>query len=419
MLKKRKTITIKKSEGHGRLDRNMKGAELTNIPVCRFKIPRFPLDETKVIIGIPKDTDENIVKERKKDLNKIVNYLIRQTYMEKTSNQSESWDNLKKMNFWDFLYSVGMFIEDKPFDEYNDEDKKKAKCRYLNAISASVQGTAIVVLKREVKDIFINGYNKKIMRLFKANHDLQICIDQYAAAQYICGYITKNESGISKLLKAVNDESTNMTQIEKLNALASVLDKHREVSIQEAVYRLLGLQMTKSSIKVKYLSTIHPSFRDGLLKGNIEDLKDNESIFHNSPHQYFEARPDSSVNQEVIHYDDEELEDGYWDNLYLAKFWAKYEVVYGKQPKLPKKGKTKIIPLKNGKGSIRRRSSMAVLRYYLNYTNDEDLARGLLVLFFPFRDEIKDIHTNDVKELLAKNHGLIEKIGAFLKNINL
>ena len=62
---------------------------------------------------------------------------------------------------------------------------------------------------------------------------------------------------------------------------------------------------------------------------------------------------------------------------------------------------------------------MAVLRYYLNYTNDEDLARGLLVLFFPFRDEIKDIHTNDVKQLLAKNHGLIEKIGAFLKNINL
>ena len=32
------------------------------------------------------------------------------------------------------------------------------------------------------------------MRLFKSNHDLQICIDQYACAQYICGYLTKNES---------------------------------------------------------------------------------------------------------------------------------------------------------------------------------------------------------------------------------
>ena len=108
------------------------------------------------------------------------------------------------------------------------------------------------------------------MRLHKANHDLQICIDHYACAQYVCGYLTKNKSGISKLLKSVNEECNDLKEIDKLNALASVLDKHREVSIQEAVYRLLGLTLTKSSVKVKYLSKIHPHFRDGLLKGKIE-----------------------------------------------------------------------------------------------------------------------------------------------------
>ena len=102
--------------------------------------------------------------------------------------------------------------------------------------------------------------------------------------------MTKNESGISKLLKAVNDETLGLGQMDRLNALASVLDKHREVSIQEAIYRLLSLPMTKSSVKVKYLSTIHPNFRDGLLKRNIEDLEDDESIFHNSPHEYFEKQ---------------------------------------------------------------------------------------------------------------------------------
>ena len=109
------------------------------------------------------------------------------------------------------------------------------------------------------------------MRLHKTNHDIQICIDPYSCAQYCCGYLTKNESGQSKFLKAVNDE-TSLSQIEKLKALAAVLDKHREVSVVEAVYRLLGLNMTKSSVKVKYLSTIHPNFRDGLLKGNLENL---------------------------------------------------------------------------------------------------------------------------------------------------
>ena len=124
------------------------------------------------------------------------------------------------------------------------------KSRYLNAISAGIQGRAAVILKRDVKDLFVNGYNDKIMKLHKANHDLQICIDQYSVAQYICGYLTKNESGMSKLLKAVNEETSNLRQMDKLNALASVLDKHREVSIQEAIYRLLSLPMTKSSIAV-------------------------------------------------------------------------------------------------------------------------------------------------------------------------
>ena len=308
-----------------------------------------------------KETEESVIKERKKDLNQIIKFLIRQTYCESSENENESLKTLKKMNFWEFLFSVGMFDNKKLFENYDEEEKQIAKSRYLNALSAAVQGTAMVVLKREVKDVFINGYNKKIMRLFKANHDLQICIDQYSVAQYICGYLTKNESGMSKLLRAVNEETTSSKQIDKLNALASVLDKHREVSIQEAIYRLLGLQMTKSSIKVKYLSTLHPHFRDGLLKGNIENLDDNESIVHKSAHQYYENRPDESLDQDKICYHQEELVDNYWTNLCLAEFWSQYEIVYGKIQKAPKKGKTKIIPLKNKMGYIQRRSEMAVV----------------------------------------------------------
>ena len=53
-------------------------------------------------------------------------------------------------------------------------------------------------MKRKVGDIFVNGYNTNIMRMFKANHDLQPCIDQYACA-HICGYLTKNEVDRSNL----------------------------------------------------------------------------------------------------------------------------------------------------------------------------------------------------------------------------
>ena len=193
-----------------------------------------------------------------------------------------------------------MFEKEKQLEKFSETEIKAAKKRYYNALSASIRGTGAVIMKRKVRDILTNGYNKSIMCLHQANHDLQVVIDQYACAQYVCGYLTKNEAGMSKLLKAVNEESNNLKQMEKLNKLSAVLDKHREVSLQEAVYRILGLPMTKSSVKVKFLSTIHPHFRDGLLKGNVETLSEDESIFHNSPHQYYESRPNQVMKAMLL-----------------------------------------------------------------------------------------------------------------------
>ena len=165
--------------------------------------------------------------------------------------------------------------------------------------------------------------------------------------------------------------------------------------------------MTKSSVKVKYLSSIHPHFRDGLLKGNIEELDETDSVFHNSPHQYFESRPMKS-NEKNVKYTDAEKEPGYWENMSLADFWADYEIVYNKNAKSTEK-ENSVQTLQNGKGFIRKRNEPAVLRYYLPYDNDDDLARGLLILFLPFRDEMKEIHEQDVKELLNIKKDLINQ----------
>ena len=70
------------------------------------------------------------------------------------------------------------------------------------------------------------------MNIFKSNHDLQLCIDPYSATQYMTKYVTKVEAGISELLKAINEETTSLKQLDKLNAFANVLDKNREASIQ-------------------------------------------------------------------------------------------------------------------------------------------------------------------------------------------
>ena len=147
--------------------------------------------------------------------------------------------------------------------------------------------------------------------------------------------------------------------------------------------------MTKFSVAVKYLSTVHPDFRDGLLKSNIEALEEGESIFFNSPHNYYENRPDES-NEIEVEYDEEEKKDGYWKNISLSEFWSKYDIVYQKQPKMT----DSLISLKDG-SFIRRRNENAVLR----------------------RRESEEIHCKDVKELLNDNREVVEKIELSLKSI--
>ena len=49
-----------------------------------------------------------------------------------------------------------------------------------------------------------------------------------------------------------------------------------------------------------------------------------------------------------------------------------------------------------------------MLRYYLKYEHDEEYLRALLILFLPFRHEIKDIHSHDVKELYSAHKNVID-----------
>jgi len=97
--KKRKTMTIKENEGHGRLDGIISKEVLENLSICRFSYPKFPMDKTTVIMGISKDEDENIVKERKNDLKKITKFLIRQTSFKDT--KYEEFEGL-----WSLIFGV-------------------------------------------------------------------------------------------------------------------------------------------------------------------------------------------------------------------------------------------------------------------------------------------------------------------------
>ena len=75
--------------------------------------------------------------------------------------------------------------------------------------------------------------------------------------------------------------------------------------MQESIYRLLGLKMTKSTVIIKYVST---------------------DIFHFSPQRYYEFRPKECIDG--ITYAMEEEEKGYREDISFTEFWSMYDIVY-------------------------------------------------------------------------------------------
>ena len=208
-------------------------------------------------------------------------------------------------------------------------------------------------------------------------------------------------------MKNINEEAvkTGEEPKETLKKLAKAVDKGREVSVQEGVYRALGLPLTKFSCVVKFINTNHPERREGLLKSKseLENLPKNESIFHNSLHNYYEARP-------FNHPDDPEPD--YWTTMCLADFVSQYDN-YGA-------GRKNSIPLLHKKGFIVKRGREAIIRYFLKHETDEEYYRALCILFLPFRNEMAEIHSQPVETLYHQNIDVIEaKRQHYEKNRNI
>ena len=72
-----------------------------------------------------------------------------------------------------------------------------------------------------------------------------------------------------------------------IHALVWMMDSENQVVLSFSSNE--NMPMTKCSVVVKFISTVHPDFRNRLLKANVDEITDDESIFHNSPHNYYQS----------------------------------------------------------------------------------------------------------------------------------
>ncbi|CAG2223482.1 unnamed protein product [Mytilus edulis] len=225
-----------------------------------------------------------------------------------------------------------------------------------------------IVLKRKKTECFTNQYNAHLLRAWDANMDIQFVLDVFSCVVYIISYISKSERELGMLLQQTKCEAAdgNLSAQQTMKKVGSAYLHHREISAQEAVFRVTGLRMKECSRKVEFIpvgdnpcrlsiplqqlkkkveSKSKQQQHDG---DEIENHSVEETLWMRNKNNIYKAKPDIDLFNEMC----------------LADFCSKFNVLTESQ--VPKKiNKDTTFKLKNDLGYIRKltRTSPGIIRY--------------------------------------------------------
>ena len=112
-----------------------------------------------------------------------------------------------------------------------------------------VHNRPTIIQKRELNARWVNQYNEEMLRAWDANMDTQFVLDPYSCAKYLMSYTTKPEREMSLLLAETHKECRegNMSAREEMKKLTGTFFNHRQVSVQETIYRATKMPLIYSS----------------------------------------------------------------------------------------------------------------------------------------------------------------------------
>ncbi|XP_073723480.1 LOW QUALITY PROTEIN: uncharacterized protein [Misgurnus anguillicaudatus] len=265
-----------------------------------------------------------------------------------------------------------------------------------------------VVLKRNPNDVWVNQYNKHLIRAWHGNMDIQYVTDAYSVVVYIISYITKAEQEIGLLLQRAQNEALdgNHEARSALKRLGSIYLHNREISSQEAVYRLTGMHLKECSRKVQFIpigtDPVKMSLPLHVLQA--EQSGEKSTIWMKSLVDRYKSRPKTQN----------------FDVMCIASFCSEYRILSQSEISSQKSSKDKVIKLNNNCGYMIRRSRTkpAVVRYpRFSPTKDpEKYHHSLLQLFLPHYEDwqLKPDNFNTYEDFY--NHGAV-KCGSSLASV--
>ncbi|XP_062618494.1 uncharacterized protein LOC134280069 [Saccostrea cucullata] len=259
-------------------------------------------------------------------------------------------------------------------EQYEDAHKRLAKKR-------------TVILERNPCELWINQYNPCLLKCWDANMDIQFVLDPFSCIVYIISYISKSEREMGMVLKQtkIEAEEGNESARTTLKKIGSAYLNHREVSAQEAVYRVCNLKMKECSRKVVFVPVGENPTR---LTKPLSQLKRKHNLGDNEHDENNDDEDDIWMTNIVERYANRPNKP-LFQNMCLAEFCSEFRVLAKSQ--VPKSFNENVFELQNNKGFIQRRTrtKSAVIRYprFSAEKMSEKYYQSLLQLFLPYWTE--------------------------------
>ena len=336
--------------------------------VCRFNFPRPPSQKTFI------STHEDAEKEAR---NNTAPQNESSTVTEDVAAcKQQAKELLNKV--WKAVNSLDKPLTCEELFQQTGVDQQKLEDAYQ--LLATRQS---VILKRNPAEVWVNQYNAHLLRCWDANMDIQFVLDPFSCIVYIISYISKAEREMGMLLRQTKLESEegNLNARQTMKAIGSAYLHHREVGVQEAVYRVCGLHMKECSRKVTFIPVgenptrmtkpLSQIKRKSGKQNDENDNDDDDDIWMTNIIERYQSRPRLRK----------------FEKLCLASFCSEFRVLPKSQ--IPNgKSVEKVYQLQHNKGFIQKRSRTdpAIIRYprFNVLRQPEEYYQSMLQLFLPY-----------------------------------
>ena len=131
-------------------------------------------------------------------------------------------------------------------------------------------------MERDIDEGYINAFNPEWLEAWGGNIDLQPCFDYFAVITYVTDYFTKDDSGVTAVLREVMKGSERDETKERMQKLIHTFLTHKQMGQSEAYYKIIpSLHMKYSTIKTVFVPTDKKELRSRFL----QKIEENENTY--------------------------------------------------------------------------------------------------------------------------------------------